>query len=155
MRTGQHHAGKLHNSVKVSLGLCLAALTGALAACQKSTHAGGTCLSPSTGVSHVRDAIAHLVSSDDTIAARYRADKDLPTVDSTQVSVVRDGATCARASRALARVRTDMDPKYGAWVIRVGDKRFVAFNGVLSGAEHSLLLVVYDTSFTQLSTFPM
>ena len=76
-------------------------------------------------------------------------------VDSTQVSLVSDSTTCARASLALAHIRSDMDPNHGAWVLRVGQTRFVAFNGVLSGFEHSLLLVVYDSSFRKLSTFHM
>lgn len=133
----------------------LAVILSALIASPIAAQSGGGCLGSSAGVSHVRDAIANLVSSSDTLSVRYRADKNLPAVDSTQVSVVSDSTTCARASLALAQVRSDMDPNHGAWVIRVGDTRFVAFNGVLSGFEHSLLLVVYDTSFAKLSTFHM
>lgn len=133
----------------------LAVISSALITSPVTAQSGGGCLARSTGASHVRDAIARVVSSRDTLAVRFRAEKKLPRVDSTHVSLVRDSTTCARASLALARVRSGMDPNHGAWVVRVGVTRFVAFNGVLSGSEHSLLLVVYDTSFVQLSTFHM
>ena len=109
----------------------------------------------SAGVSQVRDAIANLLSSNDTLAVRYRGEKNLPGVPSSQVTVVRDSTTCARASLALGKIRSDMDPNHGAWVIRVGDRRFIAFNGVLRGLEHSFLFVVYDTNFTKLGSFTM
>ena len=141
--------------MKATQRYLLAVVSSALISSSVSAQSGGGCLPRSAGASHVRDAIARIVSSRDTLAVRFRADNKLPAVDSSQVSLVRDSTTCARASLALARVRSDMDPNHGAWVVRVGETRFVAFNGVLSGFEHSLLLVVYDTTFVQLSTFHM
>ena len=135
--------------------LIVAVLMNALVTSPLAAQSRGACLASSPGVSQVRDAIANLVTSSDTLAVRYRAEKNLPVVKAARVTVVSDSATCARASFALARIRSDMDPHFGAWVIRVGDTRYVAFNGRLRGLENSLLLVVYDAQFARLSTLEM
>lgn len=122
-------------------------------ACQ-TYHAptSGPCFGSVPGLSNVSALIADLVSSTDTTAVRFRAKNYLPRVESVDVTLVTDSTICKRASAALAETRPKVDANYGAWVLRIGPTRYVAFNGKLVGPEHSLLLVVLDTSFRRLST---
>ena len=97
VRESHEHQGELGRSL---VRLIVAVLLNPLVTSPLPAQLRGACLASSPGVSQVRDAIANLVSSGDTLAVRYRAEKNLPVVKRSGDGGERQHHVCARLLRA-------------------------------------------------------
>jgi hypothetical protein len=129
----------------VLLGFCLAI--------PRVMLAQSSCLSPDTTVIPViKSRLISLVTASDSESVRIRNSYNLPSLNANAVTLVIDATTCTKAANALAAVTPNGNPADGAYVFKMGNTRYVAFNGK-QRAHQTTYAVVFDKNFVRLESF--
>jgi hypothetical protein len=120
----------------------------------RPAHGQASCLSPDTTViPFIKSRLISLVTATDSETMRIRNSYDLPSLTASAVTLVTDATTCTKAANALAAVTPNGDPADGAYVFKMGNSRYVAFNGK-QRAHQTTHAVVFDKNFVRLESFP-
>ncbi len=130
------------------------ALIAALTAVSSTARAQGPCLAADTvGIPYFKSQLIVMVTASDTATVNYRNSIGLPSANANAVSLVTDATTCTKAANALASITPGGDPAPAAYVFKVGNMRFVAFNGrqKVHGSQYAY---VFDKNFVRLASFP-